>query len=389
MSSSPPDRVAPGRLRRALQAIGPAMARVATREGVRAALGASVGLALASLLLAPKADLHLALAMIAPFGASAVLVFAVPNSPLAQPWSAIVGNTLSAAVAIAVVKLVPSTAVAAPLATGLAILAMGLTRSLHPPGGAVALTVALNPEAIGAAGFRFALAPVALGTLALVLVSILYTRATGRKYPFRQPDAPSPQGTADRRAIERVGLSERELRELLTEFRQSTNLGVEDLARLLAGAELRLAGHRLDGLTCADIMSRDLVTVPPEASRAEIAAIFAERGFTSLPVVTADGGYLGTIFQLHLIRDPDAATATALMARDLPVVGPDLPAAALLPLLSEGKIDAVPVLEGGGGRGGGGLGGAGLGGGEIVGIATRTDLIAAMALRLAEASAPH
>jgi CBS domain-containing membrane protein len=275
-------------------------------------------------------------------------------------------------VSIAVVKLVPSMVIAVPLATGCSILAMVLTRSLHPPGGAVALTVALNPAEISEVGFRFALAPVALGTLILVLVSVLYTRATGRKYPFRQPDEPSPQGTADKPAMERLGLSEGELRELLTEFRQSTNLGVEDLARLLAGAELRLAGHHLEGLTCADIMSRDLVTVAPEATRAEVSAIFADHSFTSLPVVTPTGSYVGTIFQIHLIRDPDAETATALMAHDLPTIAPDLPASALLPLLAEGKVDAVPVLEGE----------------SIVGITTRTDLIAAMARRLAGTPGP-
>ncbi|MFT3973750.1 MAG: HPP family protein [Amaricoccus sp.] len=356
-----------GRLRRALHALGPAMAQVAGPEGLRASLGAVAGLGLAALLLVPRADLHLALVMIAPFGATAVLVFAVPNSPLAQPWSAIIGNSVSAVVAIAVVKLVPGAAVAAPLATGLAILAMGLTRSLHPPGGAVALTVALNPAVIGEVGFRFALAPVTLGTAALVIASIVYTRATGRKYPFRQIDASSPQGTADRPAMERVGLSEAELRGLLTEFRQSTNLGVEDLARLVVGAELRRAGHQLGGLSCADIMSRDLVTVLPEAMRAEVAALFSAHGFTSLPVVAGDGDYLGAIFQIHLIRDAGAATAAALMARDLPAVSLGTPAAALLPLLAEGEVDAVPVLRGN----------------EIVGITTRTDLVAAMASRLA------
>lgn len=359
------------RSRRMSQALGPAMARVPSREAARAGLGAAVGLAIASCFLAARADLHLALALIAPFGATAVLVFAVPNSPLAQPWSAVVGNTVSALVAVAVVKAVPSAVIAAPLATGLAILAMSLTRSLHPPGGAVALTAALNPDALQAVGFRFALAPVAAGTLALVLVSIAFTRATGRKYPFRQPDAPNPHGTADRPALERIGLGEAELRALLAEFRQSANVGVEDLARLIAGAELRAAGHRLERLTCADIMSRDLVTVPPDAGQDQIAALFAAHAFTSLPVVAADGTYRGVIFQLHLIRADDVATAASLMSTGIPTAGAATAAGELLPLLAEGETDAVPILEGK----------------RIVGIVTRTDLIAAMAQELAIAAA--
>ena len=46
--------------------------------------------------------------LIAPFGASAVLVYAVPNSPLAQPWSVVMGNTLSALVALAVITAFPA-----------------------------------------------------------------------------------------------------------------------------------------------------------------------------------------------------------------------------------------------------------------------------------------
>ena len=139
---------------RLLQAFGPAMGPVALADGLRAAGGGAVGLALAAVLLAPHADLRLALAMIAPFGATAVLIFAVPNSPLAQPWSAVVGNTVSALVAVAVVRVVPVPALAAALACGLAILAMALARALHPPGGAVALTEAETDAKIQAASYR-------------------------------------------------------------------------------------------------------------------------------------------------------------------------------------------------------------------------------------------
>lgn len=354
--------------KRRLRALGPAMPAPARRESLRAAAGAMAGLLVGAAVMPPGASLALALALIAPFGATAVLVFAVPNSPLAQPWSAVVGNAVSALVAVAVVRLVPDPLVAVALATGGAIIAMGAARALHPPGGAVALTAALNPDAIHEAGFRFALAPVALGTLALVLLGIGYARATGRRYPFRQTDAPNVHGTGDRPAMQRLGLSEDELRALLTEFRQATNLGPEDLARLIAGAELRAASHHLGGLTCGDIMSRDLVTVAPDTPREAVAAIFAEHTFTSLPVVTAGGDYRGVIFQIRLIQAGDGpATASDLMLHDLPSVGVGTPVAALLPLLAEGEVDAVPVLRGD----------------EIVGIVTRTDLIAALASRLA------
>ena len=85
--------------------------------------------------------------LIAPLGASAVLIYAVPASPLAQPWSVVVGNTLSAIMALIVLRLGLPPVVALGLAALLALAAMPFARALHPPGGAVAVATVLaaNP----------------------------------------------------------------------------------------------------------------------------------------------------------------------------------------------------------------------------------------------------
>ena len=86
-----------------LRALGPAVAKTSPLEALRAGIGALVGLGITGLfILSPAVDLKLGLYLVAPFGASSVLLFAVPNSPLAQPWSAVVGNTLAAVIAVAV-----------------------------------------------------------------------------------------------------------------------------------------------------------------------------------------------------------------------------------------------------------------------------------------------
>lgn len=375
-------------LRRALRAIGPAVPLANPAEALRAGLGAAVGLGVAGLLLlSPAMDLRLGLYLIAPFGATAVLVFAVPSSPLAQPWSAVVGNTASALVAVAVCALIGDPALRVALAVGLAIAVMILIRALHPPGGAVAMTAALSPEAVNQLGPWFALAPVGAGTLLLVITAAIYARATGRRYPLRQFDEKNSHGTIDPSPPERLGLSEAELTDILSQYRQSLNLGVEDLARLIAAAELQAATHRTGPLIAADIMSRDLVTVGPDATMGEVAEQFRQHGFTSLPVVGPDDRFLGVIFQLHLIRragrqafltggrfgaamsgllsaGQDAPVrAGQIMSTDTPRATPDTPVAALLPQMAEGSVDAVPVLEGE----------------QIAGIVTRTDLIAALA----------
>lgn len=83
--------------RSAASALGPAMIGPNPAEALRAALGAGLALFLCGAILVAletwrgnASDFLL----IAPLGATAFLVFAVPNSPLAQPWSAVLGNTV-------------------------------------------------------------------------------------------------------------------------------------------------------------------------------------------------------------------------------------------------------------------------------------------------------
>ncbi|MFO1203851.1 MAG: HPP family protein [Tabrizicola sp.] len=360
----------------------PAMGEPKAVDVARAGIGAALGLLLAGLALR---GLGLGW-LIAPFGASAVLVYAVPNSPLAQPWSVVMGNTLSALVALAVLTALPHHDLAVPLAVGLAIAVMLVTRALHPPGGAVALLVALG----GKADWLHILSLVAAGSCLLVAIGVLWNLAVGRVYPFRQPAQPGPHGTKDPTPEARIGLDPADLAHILEDFRQSANVGVADLARLVGAAEQAAAARRMEGFTAADIMSRDLVTVGPDAPLSQVADLFRARGFTSLPVVR-DDRLLGVIFQIDLIRRAreDAfrqhhslirafanlidshrkvpPKAGEIMETGTTRVSPDTPVGALLPLLADGGAEAVPVVDGP----------------RIVGIVTRTDLVSALAQRLA------
>ncbi|MEZ5798514.1 MAG: hypothetical protein R3D63_14205 [Paracoccaceae bacterium] len=69
-----------------LRPFGPAVAHASWHEALRAGFGALLGLGLTGAITHLSGlDSRLGLYLIAPFGASSVLIFAVPNSPWRSP----------------------------------------------------------------------------------------------------------------------------------------------------------------------------------------------------------------------------------------------------------------------------------------------------------------
>lgn len=163
----------------------PILAGASLKDRGLACIGAIIGIALTGLVCSIIASSGSALLLAAPIGASAVLLFAVPASPLAQPWSIVGGNTISSFVGVFVAHLGLPIPGAAGLAVGLAILTMSLFRCLHPPGGAAALTAVIGGPAVTSLGLLFPLAPVALNSLALVALGWVYHRGSGHSYPHQ------------------------------------------------------------------------------------------------------------------------------------------------------------------------------------------------------------
>jgi len=115
----------------------------------------------------------------APFGATAVLVFAVPDSPLAQPRNVLGGNCIGAIVCIALVQLFGTAPWVMALAVATAIKLMQLTKTLHPPGGAVALVGAMS-----GASWDFLLTPVLTGSVIILICTVVFNNLVpGRPYP--------------------------------------------------------------------------------------------------------------------------------------------------------------------------------------------------------------
>lgn len=215
----------------------PLLAGARPLDRIVACVGAAACLALTVFICAqlPLAASDLPL-IVAPLGASAVLIFAVPASPLAQPWPVVGGNTLSALVGVAVFQNVPDPMLAAGLSVGLAILVMSACRCLHPPGGAAALTAVIGSQGIHAAGYAFAFAPVAINSIALVSLAMFFHRMSGHSYPHVAAPVPMPP--------EAAGLHLEDIDKALAELPDSFDISREDLDVLLSRAEAHAIARR-------------------------------------------------------------------------------------------------------------------------------------------------
>lgn len=123
--------------------------------------------------------------LIGSFGASAVLIFGAIQSPLAQPRNLVGGHLISALLGVTIYQLFPNIIwLTAPLAVGLSIISMQITKTLHPPGGATALIAVIGSEKIKDLGYWFVLTPVASGVFILLAVALVFNNLTpNRKYP--------------------------------------------------------------------------------------------------------------------------------------------------------------------------------------------------------------
>jgi CBS domain-containing membrane protein len=322
----------------------PILAGATLRERIIGCIGALIGIGLTGWICGIMFGAGPAVPLIvAPVGASAVLLFAVPASPLAQPWSIIGGNTISALVGVTVTQFVPQPELAIALAVALAIAIMSFTRCLHPPGGAAALTAVIGGPAVISAGFLFPFVPVALNSILLVALGILFHRLAGRTYPHKAAaPAVNTHGTQDPPAPLRSGFQSEDVDNALQALDETFDIERSDLDVLLREVQVQAAVRRHRALLCGDIMSRDVIRVSEDASADTARALLLEHNVRALPVLDGSGRLLGTVGLRELagaeagIRESISAAVTARA---------DDHAMKLLPMLTDGRTHAVIITD--------------------------------------------
>ena len=140
--------------------------------GVVAGTGAAIAIGVMEWM---SAEFQYPLAVI-PFATSIALVIGSPELPAAQPRALIGGHVISTLVGLAMVKSIGPQPWVAAVAVGLAVLAMMVTDTFHPPAG-------IDPLLVVSANlpWQFLIAPVLPGVLMLAVFAVVWHRWLWRR----------------------------------------------------------------------------------------------------------------------------------------------------------------------------------------------------------------
>jgi CBS domain-containing membrane protein len=367
--------------------IVPDTVQLSTGEKVRSALAVFIAiLAIAYVSSMFISGMGLSM-LLASMGASSILLFAVSHSPLSQPWPLVGGNLFPALIGVTCAKLVPDLIMAAAISVALSLIVMQFLRCLHPPGGALALTPLMGVHDLG---YHFVLQPVALNLLILVVLGyVINNLLPGRRYPARAiPVRNDIHKHDDPASSDRLGVSQADLHNALKQMNTYLDVSEEDLSTVYKMAGMQAYRRKMGEITCADIMSRDLVTAEYGTELEEAWAQLRYHKIKAIPVVDRAQRVIGIITLVDFLKRANLKTyetfedklikfikRTPGMAADKPEVVGQIMASPvymaketmhiveLVPLLSERGLHHIPIIN------------------EerrLVGMVTQSDLIAAL-----------
>ena len=356
-------------------------------ERLKVALAAFIALFIVTYTSMQLADMASTAVLLASMGASSVLLFGLPNSPLAKPWSFVGGHLISATVGLLCSHLFTDLALMAAVTIGCVLFVMYLFECMHPPGGATAL-VPVIASSNTVLGYDFLLYPVALNVFVMLTVALLLQKfwlKQGMQKPSQQYDPIHLHH--DKSPLNRLGLQTEDLLSALNSFDTVIDISEQDLERLYHQAQLHAYQRKSGEVRCCDIMSRDLISVKPDTAVAAAWQLLRKHKISMLPVVDDKQHLLGVISTVDFLknlkvphywgllrhvnqlllrnkhRSQRKRSVADIMVTKLTVADQHEHIAALVPVLSDQGLHHIPVLNAQQ---------------QLVGVITQSDLIAAL-----------
>jgi CBS domain-containing membrane protein len=320
--------------------------------------------------------------LLASMGASAVLLFGIPNSPLARPWVFLAGHLFPATIGLACSHLFNNFPLMAATTIAVVLFVMYLLECMHPPGGATALVPVIATTAGPAPGLEFLLYPVGLNLLVMLSCALLLQRYWLKaKTTLEGPGAPA---TADAKPLDRLQLQHSDLASAIESLDRVLDISETDLLQLYHKAQQH-AFSRHSQLLCRDIMAKDLLTITSETPLQTAWQLLRRHKVSMLPVIDQQRQLVGIFTLVDVVKDltesdlisfrtqilswfkpkSDSKRATVgdWMNRQLVTVNETDHIAALIPLLAHNGLHQVPVLNAAQ---------------QLCGIITQSDLLATL-----------
>ena len=320
---------------------------VTHREKLISGLAAFIGILAVALISETTAGSHGLVFMAVSMGSAAVLLFAIPNSPMAQPWSMIGGHLVSALVGVLSYKLIAFIPVAAATSIAVAIVAMFLLRCINPPGAAAALGAVLGGPVIHNLGFFYILVPVGLNVLVIVVVALIVNNLLpGRRYPLRFEKATKPEQADLRWALGHNSINDKDLDEVMENLDSFVDVDREQLKKIYQQATLNAYKRRLGPVTCADFMTADPLVITADMKLGQVRDIMMRNHRAALPVVDERRQVIGLLTQEDLLHDhPRDGLVTDVMRPSPKMAYTDQHVLDMVPLISEHGWRTILVVD--------------------------------------------
>ena len=235
--------------------------------------------------------------IIASMGASAIILFFIPGSPLAQPWPFVGGQLISAVVGMACALNIADISTAAATAVGASILLMLILRCLHPPGAATSLAPIMAGSSISSLGYSFVIVPVGINVLIMLVLAIIINRwVMDRPYPSPLPV--KKQKRQRHRITEpshQIGFTEQDLNSALKESDVFIDMTHAELSHLFTQVEINSFKRVKGNILCSDIMIKDVATVEFGTEVEQAWEIMRDQKLKAMPVVDRANRVIGII----------------------------------------------------------------------------------------------
>lgn len=353
-----------------LSAFLPSASNTRPTEWLRAAYGAALAVFACTWACGALFGHELAAHLLGPLGASAVLVFAVSSGALAQPWSLVGSYSVATVVAITTLLFISPGIAAAAVAVAATLVLMCVLRCLHPPGAALTICLVLGGPQITALGWHL-LYPALFNAVTLLALALLYNNLTGVLYPKLPAPATSLHATADNSPQERVGITSADLDEALNELGGFVDIQREDLKQIIRATEKNALRRSMGDIRAEHIMSRDVQTATPQTTVKQALKLLKHHHLKTLPVLNEQRQLVGIVSLIDLVNHNGRRNLLGqrrdvlleeVMSHPVTAVHRSAHVVEMIPLLSEQGLHCLPVLHNG----------------ELLGIVSQTDLIAAL-----------